>query len=558
MENVSKSKSDKVAALRELFEKQDTMNYYSFDVFDTCLCRLCGEPRLLFDVLSIRLQEVMGESCNEQLRQLFVATRSEATGRDLQEIYNNVSHCFPLPFPPGRMAEMEIEVERLMLAPIQKTLQLVNRLRGKGAIFFISDMYLPSSFIQERLVEHGFFQEGDRLYVSDELGAWKHDGSLYRLVHEKENLSYRRWHHYGDNRHSDYVIPRRLGIHAHMLQYGYLPYETNWRELPALRYQSPAILAGVARAVRLSSEAHEDQKAFVCDISAPLMVSWVGSVLRDSVSRGVKRVYFCARDTHTSYLIARQLQSVFPEVSVNYLFVSRNALQTDEENVFRYFSEVGLASSEKVAVVDSNSSGNSLRVINQMMVKHGCNPVLGYFLSSFISSNDPHYTHPSIYPSYVKAIGNKKTRLLTGVKIFLELVFSLNYHQKTLGYEFHGKVVRPILGNDVEDLWCFKNVSNREAKKWNDQLAIHFSKAFALVELPSHCEQLFENVAIPTLTEFIDAPRKEYLHYLRNFVWEGRPLIGFMVGKRKGVWNRGNYYFSLPRWVLVLLKKRFV
>lgn len=44
---------------------------YSFDVFDTCLARLCGEPRLLFDVLSLKVQKAMGEDCNEHLRELF-------------------------------------------------------------------------------------------------------------------------------------------------------------------------------------------------------------------------------------------------------------------------------------------------------------------------------------------------------------------------------------------------------------------------------------------------------------------------------------------------------
>lgn len=529
---------------------------YSFDVFDTCLCRWCGEPRLLYDVLSLKLQEAMGETCNEQMRQLFVVARMEAAGRSLQEIYNVVSQTFPLPFRPERMAEMEMEVERLMLAPILETSRLIKDLRKKGSICFISDMYLPSSFIKEILVEHGFFQEGDRLYVSDELGAWKHDGSLYRLVREKEGVSFRHWHHYGDNRHSDYVIPRRLGIHAHLLQFGYLSYETSWRKQPELGYQSQAILAGVARAVRLSVNAPDAQKAFVCDVSVPLLMSWVGKIMQDCVNQGVKSLYFCARDTHTAYLIARQFQSCFPEVSVHYLFVSRNALQTEEEIIFQYFSEVGLASNEKTAIVDSNSSGNTLRIINQMMVKHGYNPVLGYFLVSYVSPEDYLFTRPSIYPSYVKAIGNKRTRLLTSVKIFLELVFSLNYHQKTMGYEFHGEVCRPILDHDNEDLWYFENTSNRDAKKWNDQLAIQFSKACSCVGLVPRCDQLFERVSIPTFSSFIDAPSKEYFHYLQDFVWEDRPLIGPMVGKRKGVWHRGNLYYSLPRFLVSLLKTR--
>jgi len=529
---------------------------YSFDVFDTCLCRQCGEPRLLFDVLSLKVQEAIGGSCSEQLRQLFVATRVDAFGRSLEEIYDNVSQNFPLPYSVERMVELEMEVERQMLRPILATLKLVDRLREKGAICFISDMYLPSSFIRERLEAYGFLKEGDRLYVSDELQAWKHDGSLFRLVHEREGIAYRQWHHYGNCRHSDCRVPRKLGIHAHHLAYRYLPYEEQWRQMPVLQYQYPAVLAGVSRAVRLMVDAPEDQKAFVCDISAPLMVTWVLGIMRDAQRKGIKRLYFCARDTHTQFLVARRLQPLFPDVDVHYLFISRDAIHADnEEVIFRFFLERGLASREKAAIVDSNSSGETLRVLNRMMKAHGCSPVVGYFMFSDTPPNNTGLSFPTIYPRYVSNLGNKKGRSLMGMKIFFELILSLNYHRKTIGYECHGGLVKPVFGNDADDQWRVETIGTRRAKSFNDRLVLVFCDAVVNTGLYRYADQLFENVAIPTLAGLFDCPHKTYLAYLHRFVWWERPFVGSLVGRKRGLWHKGSLLYFLPDFISWMIWK---
>lgn len=72
---------------------------YSFNVFDTCLCRLCGEPRNLFEVLSLKVQRLMGENNSEHMRQLFVAARCESDGLSLEDIYQHVAENYPPLFP---------------------------------------------------------------------------------------------------------------------------------------------------------------------------------------------------------------------------------------------------------------------------------------------------------------------------------------------------------------------------------------------------------------------------------------------------------------------------
>ncbi|MBQ9417591.1 MAG: hypothetical protein IJU19_03325 [Bacteroidales bacterium] len=530
---------------------------YSLDVFDTCLCRLCGEPRMLLEVLSLRLQRLMGEGCDEHLRRVFVAARATGGGGPLEEVYRRVALHFPLPVTPAEIAALELQTEREMLRPIEATRRLVEELRtkGDGSVAFISDMYLPSQFLVEVLAEHGFWCEGDRIYVSDELGAYKRDGSLFRLVQQREGVSFHRWHHWGDNQLSDYSVPRRLGIHAHRVDYGYLPYERQWMESPVVGYQWAAMLAGVARAVRLSTSCPADQQAFVGNVSAPLMTSWTARVMADAQRRGIRRLYFCARDMHSFFHIARQLSPLFPEVEVHYLFISGPALY-DDARCIDYLRQEGMADGTAAAIVDSCSSGKTLTVLNRLLTSHGLPPVEGYFWAQMtVEGYQTAAGHYLLVGDYLNAITPRRVSCVMGMRILYELFFSLNFHRKTYGYALRGDRLRPVLREDRHDAFDAGSLaSTRRAKRANDQLLCNFADGFAATGLVAYSHEVLHHLALPTLVAFSDRPHKEYLHYLARVSWWHRPFVGRLWGKGRGVWRRGNLFYSLPSWAGGLLR----
>ena len=57
-------------------------------------------------------------------------------------------------------------------------------------------------------------------------------------------------------------------------------------------------------------------------------------------------------------------------------------------------------------------------------------------------------------------------------------------------------------------------------------------------------------LAFPTLADFVDMPRKEYLPFMHDLFWWDRPFVGKLWGKRKGVWTRGNRAYVAPSWML--------
>lgn len=525
---------------------------HSFDVFDTCLARLCGEPRNLFDILAAKVSKLLNEENNEYLRQLFVTLRIDA-GRGnetLTSIYTEHSQRFPIKVDIKTLVQLEIETEREMLVPIVSTRKIIEELRPTGNILFISDMYLPSGFIQGLLQKYGFFHEGDKLYVSNEYNAVKYDGTLYKKIQQLEHLSYRNWYHYGDNRMSDYTVPKRLGIHSHIINHPYLPYEKQWLEQYSYQYPDTSIIAGISRAIRLRNEIPEPQKNFVCDISAPLMISWVASVMEDACRHGIKRLFFCARDMHSYFIAAREMKEIFPELEIHYLFVSTQALYHDTPLTLEYFKQVGLADNNvPTAFVDTHTKGWCLITINKILSDAGFNIAKGYNLVGSIKNENIEKINTNssflIYYPYQKNTGQQNNAKISGMRVLYELVFCLNYHLKTSGYEKHGNIVRPVFTKD--DDFSLKNKNIREVKKSNDDLITQYTRAYVAAGLIPYSQQLIRLVTLPTFVDFVSYPHRQYLSYLHEFHYDSRPFVGKIYGKEHPVWKRGSIVYSLPR-----------
>lgn len=526
------------------------MNLVSFDVFDTCLARLCGDASGVFNILSLKVLTIMNEGGNEYLRQSFVAARMSSEGYSLEEIYQNMAQVFPLPCSVEEMAQLEMETEKDLLVPIASTRDLIDKARKNARIVFISDMYLPDDFIRNQLVQYGFFKEGDRIYVSDSVKAWKHDGSLFRLIHDTEGIAYRNWDHYGDNKKSDYDMPRRLGIRAHLVRHGNLPYETCWRNTTWHQYPYAPIMAGLSRAIRLQCIAPESQSAFVCDIAAPLVISWICRVMEDACRRGIKRLYFFARDMHSIYLAAKELRGFFPDLEIHYLFVSSQALYEANTLTLEYFKQKGLADNTvPTAIVDSHSRGGSIVALNHLLASGGYRNVKTYCLVGSIQEQYREKMLPDcdfeFYQPYNKVMGQRKHTKVYGMHVLFEDVFSLNYHQRTVGYERHLNTIRPILVNDADSMG-FSGTEVRQMKRTNDLLLKKFAQGYAAMGLVPLSRQILETITKNTFVDFVSYPRQPYLTYLHEYQFESRPFVGKVYSRQRPVWKRGSIVFSMP------------
>ena len=228
---------------------------------------------------------------------------------------------------------LELEAERATLSPIQMTRARIAELRALGrGILFISDSYLPASFLAPLLHSHGFASEGDPIYISSEIGLTKHSGALFTHVLKSEKLQPSQLYHIGDNPLADVSRPARLGIHTELF--------TESRRNPTERlllWQRPVenalwiATAGDLVATRLSSPQNTPAPTpldkLVQQFLGPFLCVFGHWLLRKAAADGMKRLYFASRDTRLLWTVCQNLAR--PEkqrMDLRYLLVSRQAL----------------------------------------------------------------------------------------------------------------------------------------------------------------------------------------------------------------------------------------
>ena len=226
-----------------------------------------------------------------------------------------------------------------------------------------------------------------------------------------------------------------------------------------------------------------------------------------------------------------------------------------------YFKQIGLASHEPVAIVDTNTTGNTLDRINNILRSYGYNSAEGYFWSFVPQRGEyPHPTennfssHYYVNCFYLNSTAKRGAGWMTGMSAIYEMLFSLNYHKKTTSYYHHCGMVRPQLATDAEDKWTLlPDVA--KAKRNNDFLLTQFAQALVDTHIDKYCNHIFAHLALPTLIDFIEHPRKEYLLYMNRFIWRGKPYVNKIW--KKHIWKRGSRVYSMPSVVSDVLRMVF-
>ncbi len=199
--------------------------HYSFDIFDTVLTRLVTPPKMLFFLLQDELLRAPGTipvaACKRfapaRIWAEFKARRQSAKEDvSFQEIYAVLQKILVIHDEErGQLEEKELEMEFRCIVPIAAMARHIARLRSTSQkIIYISDMYLPTTFLKRLLTHHRLFLPGDTIYTSGDIGRTKGSGNLYQHVLDKEGVAPQQLLHHGDNPYSDVSVPRTLGIQS--------------------------------------------------------------------------------------------------------------------------------------------------------------------------------------------------------------------------------------------------------------------------------------------------------------------------------------------------------
>lgn len=309
------------------------MKLASFDIFDTTLVRKCGAPDNIFYLLSKRIYPQ-----NQALQNSFFQWRKEAEQKamirlkdnylKLEDIYTEFD---TVSFPGWNVAQlitMETELEFAELVAVDEIKQLILKKRNEGyTICFISDMYLPERVLKSKLLEEGCADIGDKVFVSCEYRATKSEGTLYEIV-RKNFDPITLWEHYGDNTYSDYKKAAKRGIKATLVHTDYTSVEQFILSSSAFFpfYSDLSVLVGLQRATRLSLQKKGDNIDNATDFIASLYYPYIDFIFKKAKDLGITKLHFLSRDGYILYKIAEVVQKRYPEIKLNYLFVSRYSL----------------------------------------------------------------------------------------------------------------------------------------------------------------------------------------------------------------------------------------
>ena len=310
----------------------------SFDVFDTVITRLWALPQDLFMALGERAQQAGWFTLEPSVFALQrvdaeSAARRRVPGAEvgLDEIYAELGHRYGWSeqlLQRLTAAELELELACSQQVPVAAARLAKNREAGHR-IAFISDTYLPEDFVRQLLLKAGLWKDGDALWVSQTHRCSKAGSGLFAKVRDvmPEPAD---WIHWGDNSHSDVAVPRSMGIAAEAFEDGRLNrFETVVRGKGPKGY-GMSKLAGVMRLARLQSVRDDDRHKTIwkisTDVVGPLLFGFVHWCLQCSQRRGLKRLYFVARDGQILQRIAERIVKHWSyDIECKYLCGSRQA-----------------------------------------------------------------------------------------------------------------------------------------------------------------------------------------------------------------------------------------
>lgn len=200
------------------------IEYVSFDIFDTLICRPFWEPTDLFDLMSLEFNKLIKstsfvnfkeirQECEQGCRSYNV-NNFAVEDINLDEIYDYMAEDYGFSKDVcEKLKELEIKLELRFCTERKfgKSLFELAKECGKK-IIVISDMYLTENTINHILKKNGYTGI-EKIYVSSEQRLLKGTGNLYKKVlNDLKIENHSTVLHIGDNWNADIVAASEIGL----------------------------------------------------------------------------------------------------------------------------------------------------------------------------------------------------------------------------------------------------------------------------------------------------------------------------------------------------------
>ena len=284
----------------------------SFDIFDTLLLRPYYLPSDIFDDIE-QTYSVPG----------FASARKDAEPAAWKDLVNNnkddvtldeIYSYMPKKFQSMKQKEIEFESSHLYVNP--EMMDILNyALSVNKKVIIVSDMYLPAKELNKILIRE-LKTNKFKLYVSSEFGKRKHTGRLFEHVLQDLNIKPCKILHIGDNKQSDFEIPKQKGFKTYLYVPPVNKFINNKRMAEFLKWHNNLIGHRFIGTLSLMYHAYSYNKnvdywdKFAFLYGGPLAYNYLKMIKDISDSEKISDICFVARDGYT-------LKKVFDLININ-------------------------------------------------------------------------------------------------------------------------------------------------------------------------------------------------------------------------------------------------
>ncbi len=348
--NTIKDSAQRVSALHaKLITHLPHTKVVSFDIFDTVLERDIDPPDEVKLIVARKLCRTLSDDYNLQYtvdelmrirNEIEYALRRQCldNGRDFECKFSDLAarlarhlcaeHAEQL---TERIINHELETESEVLSVKKDMAVILSWLNNQNIrVIAISDMYLDQSHLHHIFAQKGLTAHFDHIYVSSESGIGKHSGRLFEYVLTQEGLQPSELLHIGDNRHSDYRSPARMGIHCiHFNDKSSIRRLQTLRAYNRLATKNPYWRGRYLLQIIRPAKSQGFYYDYGYSILGPIYATFILGTIEAIKKNNITHVYFLAREGELFMKLFRLILPDFFEPhqipETDYLYVSRRS-----------------------------------------------------------------------------------------------------------------------------------------------------------------------------------------------------------------------------------------
>lgn len=357
------------SSVDKLYDSIKQSEYVSFDIFDTLVKRDVPKPIDIFSLMEY--QAGISDFRAKRVAAEATARRNTSSGEvSLKDIYEY------MPDISESVEDLEKHIEMNTVVANQELIHFFDYCKHNKKVILISDMYLDRATIVGILEKCGITGY-HKLYISNELGKSKSNGSLFQYVLEDLQITPRDLLHIGNAFKADYLMPKIKGIPSiKVATYKNRTIMKSKNVLCSNSVQKLFLNYFINNHTYCNSIEKDRYMAFGYEVFGPLIYGFICWLFQEMQTKEIEQVFFFARD---GYILQNgyRVMGLDKKIKDYYFEASRRSLRVptySEDMSYEEFIREMTVPNKTTLVQIFDSLGLEINDYLDVVKKYGLDP----------------------------------------------------------------------------------------------------------------------------------------------------------------------------------------